>query len=48
MQVPPKRKRWLEAMITAAQSEAPAMPWQRGTRRKAFASARQKHMTQAA
>ncbi|WP_438991692.1 hypothetical protein [Lentibacter sp.] len=48
MQASQKRKRWLESMIKAAQSETPAMPWERGARRAVFISSRNKPMSQAA
>ncbi|MCV2894225.1 hypothetical protein [Lentibacter sp. XHP0401] len=40
MQATPKRKRWLENVIKAAQSETTTMPWERGSRRAVFISTR--------
>ncbi len=40
MQATHTKRRWLGNMIEAAKADTPAMPWERGARRRAFIARR--------
>lgn len=48
MQATQVKRRWMSNMIEAAKADTPAMPWERGARRRAFIAKRKLLEAQAA